>query len=500
MAEAVAEDTRAAEGRDERAAEGRRRRVPAPLVALLAATAVLGLTWALLTPPMQAPDENAHVGYVQALADGHELPGIGGRRLFSTEQTQASAADNSDQTAAVLDTRPEWSKAAYERWQAQERRIGAAQRTDGGGPNPASGNPPLYYLVAAGAWRAVGGDFFDRLLAARLVSLVFLLVTVAAAWLLAGEVVGRRPVLQLAAASVAALAPMMTFISTSVSPDSLLYALWTLALWLGVRALKRGLGLGGALALFAVVGLACVVKSASYALLPGAALVLAVGLWRRRPLRAGRTVALVAAAAAGLVATAGVWWAIARGINRAAAPQLSSASATSGLNLRELASYAWQFYLPKLPFQNDFFPAYHGPPFYVIWIKGTWARFGWLEVMFPGPVYAVLSALTVLVCGAAAAFLWRVRRSLDWAVGAFLALVTVALIAGLHWSEFRISPGGFNQGRYLLPLVGIAGLLVAWALQLLPARRRPLGAAVVIATLFALQLFSLELVAERFYA
>jgi hypothetical protein len=92
----------------------RRLRVPAPLLALLAATTLLGLMWALLTPALQAPDENAHTGYVQSLADGPGLPGNGGRALLSTEQTTAAAASNADQTAAVLDTRPEWSAQAYE--------------------------------------------------------------------------------------------------------------------------------------------------------------------------------------------------------------------------------------------------------------------------------------------------------------------------------------------------------------------------------------------------
>ena len=47
---------------------------------------------------------------------------------------------------------------------------------------------------------------------------------------------------------------MMTFVSASVSPDSMLYALWTLALWLGVRILRRGLTAAAGAALFAARG------------------------------------------------------------------------------------------------------------------------------------------------------------------------------------------------------------------------------------------------------
>ena len=98
---------------------------------------------------------------------------------------------------------------------------------------------------------ARGGDVFDQLLAMRIVSLLWLLVTVTAVWLLAGEVFGRDRLLQLAAASVAGLAPMMTFLSASVTPDAMMYALWSLVLWLGVRILRRGLTWPLALALFA---------------------------------------------------------------------------------------------------------------------------------------------------------------------------------------------------------------------------------------------------------
>jgi len=88
--------------------------------------------------------------------------------------------------------------------------------------------------------------------------------------------------IQLAAAATAGLVPMTAFMSASVNPDALLYALWSLALWLGVRILKRGLTLTDAAGLFAVVGLAVTAKATSYALVPAAVLVLAIGLWRLR--------------------------------------------------------------------------------------------------------------------------------------------------------------------------------------------------------------------------
>jgi 4-amino-4-deoxy-L-arabinose transferase-like glycosyltransferase len=482
----------------------RRPRVPRALACLLGATLLLAVTWAFVTPAFQAPDENSHFGYVQSVADGPGLPGAADRPFFSTEQSLASDNSNADQAAQQPAVKMEWSTVAYDRWRERQGALPDGARSDGGGPNPATGNPPLYYLLEVPFYKATsGGDVFDRLLVLRLGSLLWLLVTVTAVWLLAGEVFGRDRLLQLAAASLAAMAPMMTFLSASVTPDAMMYALWSLALWLGVRVLKRGLTWPLALALFGIVGAACTVKSTSYGLIPGAGLVLAIGLWRLRPRRVAPAAAAVGAGLLGLAVTLGVWKLVATGADRATASQLTAVSTTDGVNPRMLLSYVWQFYFPRLPFQDDF--AFPGSPLPVdyIWLQGIWGAFAWLEVTFPPITYDVLSGLTAIAVAAAGVTVWRTRRATDWAVAAFLVLVTVTLLAGLHWTEFRqISGGGgaLNQGRYLLPLVGIAGLVLVQALRALPARLRAYGVATVLGGLLVLQVTGLGLMLDRFYA
>ena len=233
----------------------RRLGMPRPLAALLAATAVLGLAWTLVVPPFQAPDEPAHVAYVQSLAERGELPGEEGRDLWSTEHRLAAEAAKSEATAQLLFSKPEWSKAAHERWLRRSERLPAAAREDGGGVNPASPNPPLDDLLETVPYRATSsGDLFARITAMRLVSVLFLLITVGATWLLAGTVFGLRRELQLAAAALPALIPMVTAVSSSVSPDSLTYALWSLALWLGASILLHRAGLAQVAGLLAVAG------------------------------------------------------------------------------------------------------------------------------------------------------------------------------------------------------------------------------------------------------
>ncbi|MCW2951652.1 MAG: hypothetical protein JWQ48_822 [Conexibacter sp.] len=478
--------------------------VPTPLTALLGAVLLLGVAWALVVPAFQAPDEQSHFGYVQSLVAGPGLPGKPAPRPpFSSEQSAAQNAVNSDQTAANLLARPEWSIGAWHLFQRQDARLPARDRSDGGGTNPASSNPPLFYLYDAVPYAiASGGSFFARLTSMRIAAVLWLLVTVAGAWLLAGEVFGRDRLLQLVTAGFAGLMPMTVFVSAQVGPDAMLYALWSLALWLGVRIIKRGITPASAIGLLGVTGIAIVTKATSYALVPAALFALALGLWRIRRERP-RAVRLGLAAIAALAVPVIAWAIVARALGHAVAAQVSGASTPGGTNWRQLLSYLWQFYLPPLPFMTDFTLSGGGIPAYHIWVEQGWAAFGWLEVRFPHPLYPIFFAITGFVALGTIARLVAVRARIDRAVAVFLGLATLVLLAGLHWTDYHqlVSGGGpFMQGRYIFPLVAIGGLAVAQTLSWLRGSARQVGAGVVLGGLFTLELFSLGLVLTRFYA
>jgi 4-amino-4-deoxy-L-arabinose transferase-like glycosyltransferase len=357
---------------------------------------------------------------------------------------------------------------------------------------------------------------FDELFGARLMSALWVPVTVLATWLLAGEVFGRRRMLQTAAAAVPTLAPMFTFISASVSPDGMMYALWSLALWVGVRAVRRGVPLAEGAAFFALVGLACTVKATSYALLVPAAFVVLVGLAARWPWRVRSVLKLAAAVVVPIAVTLGAWMVVARSTDHPTAAQLSAvqvggASAggaaggadAGGTNWREFASYLWQYYLPRLPFQTDFQTPFRGYPLLQIWIKQGWAAFGWLEVKFPDWVYRILGVMTMAIFAGGLAALIRARRRVDLRVLGFLVLACAALLGGLHWTDYhQIEAGskGFMQGRYVFPAISVIALALAGAVSLLPAHRRPAATGAAIAGLLVFHLFALGLVLERFYA
>jgi 4-amino-4-deoxy-L-arabinose transferase-like glycosyltransferase len=472
---------------------------------LLFAVLLVGIAWSLVTPPWQAPDENSHFAYVQSLAESGSLPG---RRAqdptFSSEQTAAAAASNADLAAAQRSIKIEWASDSFSRWRGTQARD-STDRADGGGPNPASGNPPLYYLYEVPAYYvASGGDIFARLEALRVWSLLWLLVTVAATWFLAREFFVDQPSLQLLAAGVVGFSPMMLFVSASVSPDSMLYASWAIVLLLGVRLLRHEVTVRRAGLFGAAVGAACVVKATSYALLPGAlaAVVLAArpSATNRPTLGAAR---IWAGAVAGLVLTFGVWLLVSRQLGQSAAPQVSVVTSGGSLNVREFLSYLWQFYLPRTGLQTDFASLAPTLPAWDFLLKGAVASFGWTEVEFDAWVYWIVLACGVIVALGAGTSLWRDRSRADLRVALFLVLIAVALVGGLHVSEYRQLESGalnFFQGRYILPLSPVLGLAVARAALWVPGNRRPSVVGGTLAMLLTFNVFALGLMMTRFYA
>ena len=244
---------------------------------------IVGLAWALLVPPFQAPDEIQHFAYAQGLAESFRLPGNARLAEVSNDVSLADGAVGASRVAFFPQAAPPiWSSAADAAYRAVERSADPPSRTNGAGPNPESQNPPLYYLYAAGAYLIDrGGTAFGRLYAIRIGGVLLLALTTLGAWLLAGETLGHRRLAQLTCAAIAGLLPMSTFISTSVTPDALLITLWTFALWMGARVIKRGARTRDGVVLCGLVGAAVLTKATSYALVLPAILALGLGWWRR---------------------------------------------------------------------------------------------------------------------------------------------------------------------------------------------------------------------------
>jgi len=421
---------------------------------------------------------------------------------LSTSATAADDAVGAHRTAFwVPVAQPSWLAAADRTYRTASARL---SRADGGGPTPASVNPPLYYAYAAVAYRAaVGGDELDRLYLVQLFGVLLALATTLGAWLLAGEVLGDQSLPKLTCAAIAGLLPMQTFISTSVTPDALMIPLWTFALWLGVRVVRRGLLRRDAVALGAVAGAAIVTKATSYALVPAVLAALALGWPRTRAdLRATRR-ETVGLAIATMLAPIMLWVGSATILGRAALNSVTPSSTTpKPFSVTGLLSYIWQFYLPRLPFQSVLRPT-PGLPLWQVWIREGWGTFGWIDVPLPAALYPVVAALTAGIGLGAATIVSRFRDRVRLAVAGYLALASAALLFGLHLTEYRsliAGNGPVIQGRYALPVVAVFGLAAGLVVTRLPARARGSVCGVAVAGLMALQLIALATVAKAYYA
>ncbi len=488
------------------------RRLPAGLGALLLITLVLTTTWAIATPAWQAPDEPAHFSYTQAIVELGRLPG-GEGRADSTEVSRSTAAANTDQVVFNRRAQPPFDDAPR---RAFAETATDAERRDGGGPSSTSTYPPLYYALEALPYLAVrSGDIYTRMTAMRIFSGLWALLTVTAAWLLIGELTRRNRLAQLTGAATVGLWPLLTFVSAGLNPDGLLIALWTLAMWLGVRVLRRGLTLGDGLALGLVTGAALVTKSASLVLAPIVVAVLLWAAWRGRR-TAGRTLLALVVSVAVLAAPLAAYTVQARSSDKPAFAQASEISTATGTGFkpRQFASYLWQFYLPKLPFMNprinNQIPVISSKPALNIWLGSGSAVFGWVNVWFPAWVYWILGGalgLMALLFAAACARWWRgaskASRRRAAAPVLFLAAVGILTLGALHYADYGYyanNRGFFIQGRYLLPLAGLLAAFAGLAVAGLPRRVAWPVAAVWLGGLVAFQFASLGLTVARFYA
>jgi 4-amino-4-deoxy-L-arabinose transferase-like glycosyltransferase len=486
-----------------RAAQRLRRAVRNPLSGLLLAVAIAGTAWALFVPPWQSPDETWHFAYTQSLAERGALPKTAGGTAFSSAETLAAQADNSGLIPFYsYAVKPAWSRSAVDRYRAA---TGAhPSRSDGGGSNLESANPPLLYLFdALPYWASSSDDAFVQLYTMRLWNVILLLADVVGVWLLAGEVLGRARLAQTTGAAAVALIPMQAFMATSVNPDALLVPLWTFYLWAGARVIKRAAPTRDAVLLCALTAAGVLTKATSYALIPGLAFALGAG-WLARP-RAERAAAVrgLALASTAFLVPVLAWVGVAEALGRPVVNAINTRpGATAGaFRIKQLLSYVWEYYLPRLPFMSRLKVA-PGLAVYDVWTRQGWGVFGYLDTYMPLWIYRVLGIGTAAVAIGAAALVTRLRGRMSWVLMGFFALTILSLLALLHVSEYRSlisGDGPLLQGRYILPISGLFGLAIALLVKRMPLRWREGFAALVMAAMFLVQVLALATIAKRYY-
>ncbi|MGH2880963.1 MAG: ArnT family glycosyltransferase [Solirubrobacteraceae bacterium] len=476
------------------------------LMVILAVAALQSLAWDIALPAFQGPDEDTHFAYIQHLAETGELPSpSSGGTAYSSEEEQALVSLNLLPTIGDLGGRPAWSKVDLEAWHAQERALTAAARGNGAGPNPIAKNPPLYYATMSIPYRVfVWLPLLKRLFVLRLFNALCYLATIALTWLIAGEVFGRALWKQALAAGVVALEPQLAFMSAVINADNLLIALMTGLLLAALRLVKRGPTMTRVLACAVLAGAAVLTHGRGLVALP--VLVVAYGVaWLRFRPTPRDTLTRGAAAAATVGAAFGAYaWLGRSGGGSLYGGQVGELN-NGGFNLRQLLSSIYQFYFPRLRSMRARLGPEYG--YRQVFIESFYGRFGSLEVTFSERTYDALQVLSALgLVGLYTAVVARWRALLDaWPVLVVLVSLLVTNVVFLHYVSYRalLGDGGGDPlivGRYLLPMVSLLGLAIAFTAGALPRRLGPLLGAMILALGVLLSLGGIGIAMARFYA
>jgi 4-amino-4-deoxy-L-arabinose transferase-like glycosyltransferase len=404
---------------------------------------VLAVAYAVYTPAWQAPDEPAHYNYIRYLAEEHRFPVLkpGDFPAAYLEEIKGAGFP------------PEMSIAPI-RYEFHQ--------------------PPLYYLLAMPVYRLFGG----ALLPLRLLSVVLGALLLPVIYWTVREVVPEAPGLALGTAAFVAFLPMHLAMTAAVNNDSLAELLGAVVLLLTLRYLKPAASWEGEardvrlpVLLAIATGLALLVKSSLYILLPVVVLAIAVRhLWLAEEARLLRASSLYLLPA---VLLALPWW-------------LRNAAVYGGLDLLGLGRHD-AVVVGQL--RTAEFVASQGPAALVqdltlTTFRSFWGQFGWMGVLLDQRLYqavAVLSLLAVAGLLAWAAGAWRRRAGVprwQWAAVAVLALWAGLTLASYLWYNISFVQ---HQGRYLFRALLPIGLAVALGWREALERERALGLAAVLA-------------------
>jgi Predicted membrane protein (DUF2142) len=481
------------------------------LVALLT-----GLTWSLIVPLFQVPDEPAHVAYAQYMAEGHKAPsGRSDLDPFSTEERVLVDVTRWKEVSRRRENRVPGTAASH---QLLDRTVDLdLPRLGQGGYTTITNNPPLYYGLAAIAYRVSPSTSLPgRIHAMRLLSVLLAAVTTLFVFLFIRELLPGTPWAWTIGALAVAFQPLFGFVSGGVNSDDLLFAAASGIFYLLACCFRSGLTTRRGLWLGALVAIGLMAKINMIGLLPGIALG-AVLLVRRAAPEAHRdalrgalgALAVIAGAVLVYVALNTTVWD--RGVFFGA----SGASLRGGAGVKGPAdvtqiptesiggalSYAWQFYLPRLPFMD---PQFTASPLYNVWFKGFIGSFGWLDYGFPGWVYTLALWIVLAVCALAGRELFMKRAVLRSRLPELItyAAIMVGLLIltnGNGYSARVGGAGGFEQARYLLPLLALYGAIVALAARGAGRRWGPSVGVLLVSVAIAHTAVAMLLTLTRYY-
>jgi len=411
-----------------------------PLAFLLAVRLALGLSYSMSVPVWEASDEDGHFAYARYLAKRGSL-------LQPGDPEAEKIWEKFQPPLYYLLIAP--AIAGFdlsETFEAPER------------------NPHLVYRNAGFNYALhpdhLEGTAQSTVLAvhvARVVSVLISTASVSAVYLAARRVWPTETTTAWAVTCLYAFWPQFLFTGSMITNDVLVTALAAMLFYFAVRLVADGFHLGRALTIGAILGAALLTKLNGLALLPVAALALAMSVRHTRGWNSPRL--WLALATLALSIAAALWL-------------LSSLEFVTAqiLQPQTLADFLHYANPDTTGLTRSGFPLFalrHGLRTFV-------AAFGWGNLEPPDWLYwAWMFAAGLAVVGLSVAVLER-----DWSAPHTILTLAICQIGSLVALTLALAITGRNlflvSGRYLLPtLPGVAFLMVSGWRALLPERWRP---------------------------
>jgi hypothetical protein len=478
------------------------RRVP-KIAWVCALTAFLNASaWSIITPPFQGRDEVDHFAYVAQLAQKGTLPENGQESgSYSPQETLVLEGLHYERTM-YAPYKPAISSMAEQRTLMED--VNAGESLEGSGEaGVATSEPPLYYALQTIPYALGSGNILAQLQLMRLFGALFGALTALLIFLFLRELLPGVPWAATIGALCVALQPLFAFMSGSVNPDTMLFAVCAALFLCLARAFRHGLtrSLAIALGLLIAVGFATKLNfiGVAFGVFVGLA-VLAVSEARAR----GRRALLSPAIAAGIGLLPATLYVL---------RNLLSGHPTFGIVSEDLGtlvasplhelSYIWEIYLPRLPGMTHYFIGM--TTYRDVWFDRSVGLYGWMDTMFPTWVdnlALVPAAAIALLCGREL-LVQRAALRARLAELCVYATITVGVLVMVGASSYITDAiahrYAFGEPRYMLPMLPLLGAAITLAVRGAGRRWVPVAGAAMVVLFLGHDIFSQMQVIARYY-
>lgn len=475
------------------------RRVPAAawvcaLIALLNATA-----WSIITPPFQGRDEVDHFAYVAHLAETGGLPTSSAHAYPPGEQQVLNGLHYGE--VRFTPYLPSISSEAEQR--SLQRDVAASGSLIGPAAGGTTSEPPFFYALQTIPFSLASGNVLNQLQLMRLLDALFGALTVLLVFLFLREVLPAVPWAATVAAICIALQPTFAFVTGSLNPDALIFALSAAVFLCLARAFRRGLTVRLAL----VLGLTVAVGLVTYLSFVGVAAgaFFALLLIAIRDLRSNGRRGVVAPGIALAIGGCPIAldWIVKTISGSAAFGSASTVGGTVGNSLFDELSYAWQLFLPRLPGMTHYFAGLS--TWRQIWFDRSVGLYGWMDTMFPSwvdSIALVAAAATAVLCIRELIARRRAIRARFAELSSYAA-ITIASMAVIGFASYHSDviekELAYGEPRYLLPMIALLGAAIALAVRGAGRRLMPVAGAAMVVLFLGHDIFSQLQVIARFY-